>query len=189
MYGFCPLRHDSCNTECVWYYPTSDTCAVNVLAESLDTLAINDAIKTKMQNGKVISAIRTKMLMAVDELCTDVPTLDDIVKYAARDVLPDRMDVWSDTTQLLYYRLRDMYRAFKSGTITKQQGETQKAQIIRQTERADRDINDLLSQVRHHAELWKRIEHTGTMYAQNRTLDNADRFFEAVYGCRPKERN
>ena len=51
MHGFCPLRRDVCNTECAWYCFTSNNCAVNVIAYGLDTMAVNDAIRTKTQNG------------------------------------------------------------------------------------------------------------------------------------------
>lgn len=47
MFGFCPVRKDSCNTECMWYYEASDSCAVNTIAESLDTLAVNDTIRVQ----------------------------------------------------------------------------------------------------------------------------------------------
>lgn len=126
------------------------------------------------------------------------PDIDAVIAYAARDVLPDRevMRSWSDSTELTYYRLREMYRQYRSKTITKEQGEKQKAEILRQhslalrnAEQAAHDREGLLRQIRHHAKLWSRIEHAGTAYAlsaHGRTAEG-DALLEAVYGCRPKE--
>ena len=40
--------------------------------------------------------------------------------------------------------------------------------------------------LRHTRELWKNIEASGSAYARDRTVENADRFHEAVYGMKPK---
>ena len=41
----------------------------------------------------------------------------------------------------------------------------------------------------YHARLWKEIEAAGGRYWEERTLENADAFVEAVYGVRVKKGN
>lgn len=93
---------------------------------------------------------------------------------------------WTDAEELLYYKLRDMYAAYRTGAITKQRGEQLKHDILAHYEQtlSDRRLKDSL--IAHQGKLWQKIESAGTQYAlcENHT-EQADAFYEAVYGARP----
>ena len=85
--------------------------------------------------------------------------------------------------QLLFLKFRLLYQTAALGAITPEQGRREKIAIL---ERFRLDSADE-RMWQHARELWKKIEAAGTAYAKNRTIENADRFIEAVYGCELKE--
>lgn len=89
----------------------------------------------------------------------------------------------------LYFALRELYESYRTQRMTAEQCKDGKTEAIRQYEKDRSDAAWYLKLIQTHAKMWNRIEHAGTVYAQsdNRTPE-ADAFFEAVYGCRPKER-
>ena len=90
--------------------------------------------------------------------------------------------------RVLWWALRDMYSRFRAGQISKEQGETEK-QAALQTYQRDKARYDMyVSLTQHQAEMWRDIENKAEAYAKcaNRS-EEADAFFEAVYGVRPKE--
>lgn len=89
---------------------------------------------------------------------------------------------------LAWYKLRDVYRDFKAGKISKDEGEVRKRNIF--TDR-QKEINDHEARYRldrHFADFWRKIEEAGTTYRKDPTIDNADRFMVAVYGAGRLER-
>lgn len=88
----------------------------------------------------------------------------------------------STAEQLLFLKFRLLYQTAALGSITPEQGRREKLAIL------DRYRLDSFDEKcwRHTRELWKNIEAAGSAYALDRTLENADRFQEAVYGMKPK---
>lgn len=92
--------------------------------------------------------------------------------------MPDRVMFWA---------MRDMYARFKAGKITKEQGEAELS-AARKTYYKDRAKYDgYVTMANHVTSLWKTIEAAGTAYAKSdgRTPE-ADAFYAAVYGSKPK---
>jgi len=123
-------------------------------------------------------------------------TVDDKVNYLLRDKadIVEQISKCAMTEQtdssvltgpaewLLYYRLRDVYRDFRRGTIKAEQGTQQKNLAIRQY-RNDIEQSRLSGEILHqHAKMWQRIEQSATAYRKERTTDNADRLLTALYG-------
>lgn len=88
----------------------------------------------------------------------------------------------STAEQLLFLKFRLLYQTAALGSITPEQGRREKLAIL------DRYRLDVFDERcwRHTRQLWKNIEAAGSAYAHNRTVENADRFHEAVYGMKPK---
>lgn len=112
-------------------------------------------------------------------------TVEQIAKQAALDVRPTEklsMPEW-----LLFYRLRDLYRKFSKGSISKEIGAEEKARILMEYKRGvDREqASDRF--LAHHAMLWKNIEMAANCYKENKTIENADKFVEAVYRVKMEE--
>ena len=108
-------------------------------------------------------------------------TSEEISKYAYRAIKPPNtteLDEW------LYYTLRDNYQSYRDGTIDKQDAADHKQSAIRRYEQLQswRVMADGI--VTQHANMWKDIESAATAYHSERTLDNADRFVNAVYGLK-----
>lgn len=101
----------------------------------------------------------------------------------------DNPAVLDQAERCLYYALAELYRKHKVGEMSTDECKRLKQEAVRQYEKDRSDIAWYLKLIQTHAKMWNRIEHAGAVYAQseNRTPE-ADAFFEAVYGCRPKER-
>ncbi len=94
--------------------------------------------------------------------------------------MPDRVYFWA---------MRDMYARYKAGKITKEQGEAELASA-RKTYYKDRARYDgYVAMTEHVTSLWKTIEAAATDYAKsNGRTPEADAFYAAVYGSKPKDK-
>lgn len=112
-------------------------------------------------------------------------TVDQIAKLAAQNIVPSEKLSLSES--LLWYRLRDLYRNFAQGSISKDNAAAEKQKIVKQYN-ADKQAQETAERyIAHHAELWRKIEGAATAYRTNKTIENADKFVEAVYGVKMKE--
>ena len=104
----------------------------------------------------------------------------EISAYAAKNEMPDSGMTYIDW--LLWYMLRDIYREYSAGELTKEQGAERKRQAMEIYQR-ECELNaryrELCSRV---SELWKRLEEASSAYRKDRTLENADKMMEIVYG-------
>ena len=112
-------------------------------------------------------------------------TIDAISQYAAQDIVPPEDITLPE--KLLWYELRDIYRGFKSGTVTKDEGKTRKSAAISGYNRNNKDIEQTSRIIQKNAGMWMRIEEAARAYKQNKTIENADAFMEAVYGAEFKQ--
>ena len=111
-------------------------------------------------------------------------TKEDISKYAYMNEMPDAP--MSCPERCLWYALRDIYRRFSNGDVTKEKGDAEKSRALRQFDQ-DRTRLELADKiVKRDASMWMEIELAGSMYRLDRTLEHADAFVAAVYGVRAK---
>lgn len=110
--------------------------------------------------------------------------LETIIKSAAAGDVPEQSMLLPE--ELLWYQLRDLYRQFRSGGVTKADAANAKARFISEYNRnmANLFIDERIAE--QHAQMWKEIEAAGTAYRKGRTLEHADAFVDAVYGIRRK---
>ena len=111
-------------------------------------------------------------------------TKDDISKYAFMNEMPDQE--LSCPERCLWYALRDVYRRFQSGEVTKAKCVSEKNAALRQFEIDSNRLNLAKRIVTRNATMWAEIELAASMYHMDRTLENADAFIEAVYGVKHK---
>lgn len=112
-------------------------------------------------------------------------TVDQIAKLAAQNIVPPEKLSLSES--LLWYRLRDLYRTFAAGSISKENAATEKKRIVKQYN-ADKNTEEAAERyIAYHSELWRNIECAAMAYRENKTIENADKFVEAVYGLKMKE--
>ena len=109
---------------------------------------------------------------------------EKIAVMAAKDSLPS--EKLSLAESLLWYRLRDLYSKFSQGSISKENAATEKQKIVKQYNRDNETQGFYETYVAKSAQMWRRIEGAATEYRQNKTIQNADKFVEAVYGVKMK---
>ena len=88
----------------------------------------------------------------------------------------------------LWYDLRELYRQFRDGVLTREQGEKLKAQAIRRYDLDTGARESALRILRQNADMWAEIELAGSVYRTDRTLEHADAFIAAVYGVKVKQK-
>ena len=111
-------------------------------------------------------------------------TRDDINKYAYAEVKPDSVLTCPDW--LLWFRLRDVYRKYRSGDISMDQGEKEKRMAVKQYELDNGALIGAEKILQRNANMWAEIELAASAYMMDRTIENADRFIDAVYGVKHK---
>lgn len=106
------------------------------------------------------------------------------IAYAGKELPPPSLP---PPERIMWYAFRDLYARFKQKQITKEESEKEAA-IIMRTYRDDRGIFDETAKIwKYHAELWKNIEVAGNAFARERTIETAERFYEAVYDVKLKQ--
>lgn len=92
----------------------------------------------------------------------------------------------SPADELLYYQAKELYDLHSKGMITAEVGKERKQQIISSYISNINIEKRYVEQNFQMAAFWKTIEATGRNYAKDRTIDNANAFYKAVYGLLPK---
>ena len=112
-------------------------------------------------------------------------TIDQIAKLASQNIVPSEKLSLAET--LLWYRLRDLYRTFAAGSISKEKAAAEQQKIVKQYNRDNETQGFYETYVAKSAKMWRNIEGAATEYRKNKTIENADKFVEAVYGVQMKE--
>lgn len=113
-------------------------------------------------------------------------TIDELSALASKNERPDGAE---PQDLLAWYELRDLYREFRAGRISKDQGGREKVRIIFDRQKYAEQIESVRGELQRNASFWKSIEQAATEYNLNPTIENADKFIKAVYGTeRMKER-
>lgn len=106
--------------------------------------------------------------------------VDDIKKLAMKGEMP--ADELQAPDWCLWFRLRDVYSDYAAGRITKDEGAERTEQCLRQYDH-DCELLAVAGNILiEHGKWWRDLERTANAYQTDRTLDNADRFLDAVYG-------
>jgi hypothetical protein len=111
-------------------------------------------------------------------------TVEEISKMAYTGTVPSDTDL-TEPECLLWFRLRDIYRAVNAGTVTAQMGKKQKDDAVKRYNAMQSRLDDADRTLINHGKFWQRIEQSGIRYAGERTVEAADVFYQAVYGMRP----
>lgn len=109
-------------------------------------------------------------------------TVDKISKLAAKNIVPTEQLSLPET--LLWYRLRDLYRSFSQDSISKENAAVEKQKIIKQYNDDKETFAFYNKYVSKSAQMWRNIESAARAYRENKTIENADKFVEAVYGVK-----
>jgi len=75
---------------------------------------------------------------------------------------------------LVYMALCDIYGKYNRGELTREQGTRLKNKVIAEYKHYERETQK-------RADMWKRIESRAHDYVFDSTIENADRFYAAVY--------
>ena len=111
----------------------------------------------------------------------------DDVRLSAFNLEPEPAESWKAPEIVLWYAFRELYRNFRDGKTRKAEAEKVKAEIIKRYQVQKTEYDIMKNIVRRQAEMWNRIEIAGSRYGTERTIENADAFFEAVYDVKLKE--
>lgn len=89
--------------------------------------------------------------------------------------------------QLAYQALSHLYARYRMGQIEAKQGREEKGEIKREYLRNKRREEMGRSLSEHQARLYRVLEAETCAYAKSRSLDAADRIYQALYGVAPWE--
>ena len=89
--------------------------------------------------------------------------------------------------QYMFLSLRLLYQSHKKGAISREVGQIEKGKLVHQYGIARNRMRFEEDKFVNFADQRKRIEHSANAYAKNRTLDNADQMYKALYGMMPSK--
>lgn len=90
--------------------------------------------------------------------------------------------------QMAYQALASMHSRFRSGAITREQGALEKQKLSLEYNKAVNQRQRESNMAQHYAEQNIRIESAANSYAKERTLENADKLYKALYGMEPTKK-
>lgn len=108
------------------------------------------------------------------------PTVQELSSLAAKGVRPQ--DGLTYYERLLWYELRDIYSDWKNKTSTEEALKARKQDAVSRYDKLRRIERTHSEDMRRVADLFKAIEAVGIAYRKDRTLENADRLMNVVYG-------
>lgn len=105
---------------------------------------------------------------------------DEILRRAGQDV--DLPDTASAADRALHATVRLLYWQHKAGYLSVEEGKRLKQRAIVRYRDNVKTQEWATRQQLYIAELWKRVENAANEYRKNRTVENADKLMEALYG-------
>ena len=100
------------------------------------------------------------------------------------DPMPEGLRIYE---QAAYQALRYLYAMYHRKAISREDAAREKNQVRFQYDRAKADFEANRRNLLAHARMWKEIEEAANRFGQERTMENAEAFVQAVYGCRLKK--
>lgn len=110
----------------------------------------------------------------------------DDVRLSAFNLEPEPAESWKAPEIVLWYAFRELYRDYRAGKIAEDKAKSIKSEIVKRYHVQKTEYETMQNIVRRQAEMWNRIEIAGIRYGTERTIENADAFFEAVYDVKLK---
>lgn len=108
-------------------------------------------------------------------------SLEQIEDLAFRGAaMPEGLDM---AQQMLFQSFRRLYQYAKLVQMPPEQGKMEKLTILREYDKRAAQVRWMEKT----SAMWKDIEAAANRYGTERTLENADAFFQAVYGAGLKE--
>lgn len=89
--------------------------------------------------------------------------------------------------QYMFLSLRLLYQSHKKGAISREVGQIEKGKLMHRYDIAKKRFQFEEVKSESFATQRKRIESAANAYAKDRTLDNADLLYKALYGMEPNK--
>lgn len=106
-------------------------------------------------------------------------TVDEILLAAANGIEPPELDA---AEALLFCRMRESYRAFRAGEISRAAGEEAKKKAVAEYRVNSTKLEQGRAAQHRMAQLWADLERYSSAYRKEKSLDTADQLMEKVYG-------
>ena len=98
--------------------------------------------------------------------------------------MPDGLDLLD---QYMFLSLRLLYSSHKKGAISREVGQIEKGKLMHQYSIAQNRFRFEADKAESFSSQRMRVESAANAYAKDRTLDNADRIYKALYGMEPNK--
>lgn len=96
--------------------------------------------------------------------------------------MPDGLDA---VDQWMFLSLRLLYQSYKKGAISKEMGNIEKCKLAHERTKLENKFKIRERIVQSSVEMTVKAESAANAYAKERTLENADKLYEALYGMVP----
>ena len=110
----------------------------------------------------------------------DRPTVDELALLASKGTRPTQ--ALTAYEWLFWYECQDIYQDWRNKTGDPDRLKARKEEAVVRYEKAKREKAEISEAAARVAELFKNIEETATAYRKQRSLENADRLMNVVYG-------
>ena len=106
-------------------------------------------------------------------------------RQAARgDPMPDGLSLAEQQT---YQAIRYLYAVYRAKLITQAQAAQEKAKVLRELRMMQEKEALMEKSYAKQTAMWKNLEAAANRYGTERTLENADKLIEAIYGTGVKK--
>lgn len=95
------------------------------------------------------------------------------------DEMPDGLDI---VDQINFLCLRSLYAQKRAGIIDRAVGSAEKAKLRRQRDLWEQRLFFREKLAKRCVEMFQTVEAAANAYAKDRTLENADKLYQAIYG-------
>lgn len=100
------------------------------------------------------------------------------------DPMPDDLDI---VDQLTFLSLRELYSQVRAGKIDRETGSQEKGKLRYQHDLWEGRLRLKERLAQHSVDMFKAVEGAANAYAKDRTLENADRIYKALYKMEVKD--
>ena len=89
--------------------------------------------------------------------------------------------------QMAFQAVAHLYGRYRLKLINRETGHIEKGKIRYALDLRKRQADTDRRLAKHHADMLRDMEGAANSYAKNRTLENADRLYQVIYGMLPKK--
>lgn len=107
------------------------------------------------------------------------------LEYAAmnNEPMPDGLRIYD---QMLYQGLAWLYARYHARQISREQGQVEKQKLVVARDRLAREEECIWKYSKYYADTYTALAQASIAYAKERTLENADAMYEALYHSTPR---